>query len=152
MLLWEGACLVHDRFSEKELIKLKTRHPEAHIIAHPECPETLLNYADFIGSTTSLLRYVEARKGAEFIVLTEPGILHQMKLKSPRSVFFDVPGMGEAGCVACNNCPYMKLNTLEKLYACMKNQTPEITMPEALREEAHRSLKRMLEMSPSPLK
>jgi quinolinate synthase len=146
MLLWDGTCIVHEQFSEKELVKLKTRNPKALIIAHPECPEPLLKYADFIGSTSGLLNYTIEHAGKEFIVLTEPGILHQMKKKSPSSIFHDVPGTYGA-CASCNNCPYMKLNTLEKLYLCMQNEAPEITLPEPTRIAAKRSLDKMLEMT-----
>lgn len=147
MLLWDGSCMVHERFSEVELVKLKTRHPDAYVIAHPECPEALLNYADHIGSTSSLLKFTETHPGKEFIVLTEPGILHQMKLRSPGSRFYDVPGVGQGGCVSCNSCPYMKLNTMEKLYACMLARAPEITLDAATIEAARKPLERMLEMS-----
>ena len=146
MLLWDGTCIVHEQFSEKELVKLKTRHPQAHIIAHPECPEPLLKYADFIGSTSGLLNYTITNAGKEFIVLTEPGILHQMKKKSPGSVFHDVPGTYGA-CASCNNCPYMKLNTLEKLYLCIQNSQPEIQVEESIRLAAKRSLDKMLEIT-----
>lgn len=146
MLLWDGTCIVHEQFSEKELVKLKTRQPNALIIAHPECPEPLLKYAHFIGSTSGLLNYTIANAGKEFIVLTEPGILHQMRKKSVGSTFYDVPGTYGA-CASCNNCPYMKLNTLEKLYLCMKNGAPEITVPEDTRLAAKRSLDKMLEMT-----
>jgi len=151
MLLWNGACLVHERFSEKELIALKTRHPEAHIIAHPECPEALLRHAEYIGSTSALLHYTEARAGQSFIVLTELGILHQMKKSSPTSVFYDVPSVSGAAavgsCVSCNSCPYMKLNTLEKIYLCMKNRAPAIELSADLIALAKKPLERMLEMS-----
>ena len=146
MLLWDGACIVHERFSEQELVRLKTLHPQAHIIAHPECTENLLSYADHIGSTSSLLKFTQTRPGEEFIVLTEPGILHQMEKTSPGSTFHPVPGM-EKGCEACNNCPYMKLNTLEKLYICMRDQTPELTLDAQLMEDAKKPLERMLELS-----
>lgn len=146
MLLWDGSCVVHEQFSEKAVVQLKTRHPKAHVIAHPECTEALLAHAEHIGSTSSLIRFTAERPGQEFIVLTERGIIHQMKKASPGSVFHDVPGVNE-GCTSCNNCPYMKLNTLEKLYLCMKNRTPEITLPEEVRVSAKRSLERMLEMS-----
>ncbi len=145
MTLWQGMCIVHERFSEQELIKLKTRHPNAHIIAHPECPEAILKYAKHIGSTSSLLNYTIENAGEEFIVLTEPGIIHQMKEKSKGSTFYDVPSVGDA--CACNNCPYMKLNTMEKLYLCMKNKTPEIILDENLMNNARKPLERMLEMS-----
>jgi quinolinate synthase len=148
MVLWDGSCLVHERFSEIELVKLKTRHPSAHIIAHPECPEALLGYAHHIGSTSSLLGFTEARAGQEFIVLTEAGILHQMQKRSPGSVFHPVPSALDGGaCVACNTCPYMKLNTMEKLYLCMQNRTPELTLDPSLIVAARKPLERMLEMS-----
>jgi len=146
--------MVHERFSEQELIKLKTRHPEAAIIAHPECPEHLLRHAEHIGSTSSLIRYSGEHPGKSFIVLTEPGIVHQMKKASPGSIFYDVPFMDGGACVSCNNCPYMKMNTLEKIYACMKNRTPSIELPPDLMQRAKQPLERMLQMSisiPRPL-
>lgn len=147
MLLWEGSCIVHERFSEKELVVLRTKHPKAHIIAHPECPESLLNYAEYIGSTSKLIKFAEENQGDEFIVLTEPGIIHRMKQTSPASTFYDVPGVGDGACASCNECPYMRLNTLEKLYMCMVNRSPEITMAESLRLQAKGSLDKMLKMS-----
>lgn len=150
MLLWDGTCMVHERFSEQELIKLKTLHPEAHIIAHPECPETLLRYAEHVGSTSSLLRYTQERPGQSFIVLTEMGIFHQMKKLSPNSIFYDVPSVaGESvgACVSCNQCPYMKLNTLEKIYNCMKNRSPSLELSQDLITRAKKPLQKMLEMS-----
>jgi quinolinate synthase len=148
MTLWQGSCMVHEQFSEKELIMLKTRHPQAQIIAHPECPEALLNHADFIGSTSALLRFTEEHPNQEFIVLTELGILHQMKKRSPNSVFYDVPSLQQGGgCVSCNACPHMKLNTLEKLHLCLQNETPELTLSPALIEAAKKPLIKMLEMS-----
>lgn len=145
MVLWDGVCIVHEQFSEKELVKLHTQHPDAHIIAHPECPEHILQHAQHIGSTSSLLKFTEDRPGESFIVLTEPGILHQMRKRSPGSSFYDVPGMD--GNCSCNACPFMKLNTMEKLYLCMVNRSPSITLPEETRLEAKASLDRMLEMS-----
>ncbi len=148
MLFWDGSCIVHERFSEEELVKLKTRQPNAKIIAHPECPENLLNYAHHIGSTSSLLKYTEEHPGGEFIVLTEPGIIHQMKQRSAGSEFFPVPGMEEGGaCISCNNCPYMKLNTLEKLYLCMRERRPSIQLGADLIKDATAPLTRMLQMS-----
>ncbi len=147
MLLWDGSCIVHERFSEQELVKLQTRHPEAYVIAHPECPQSLLDYADHIGSTSSLLGFTEKHPGKEFIILTEPGIVHQMEQRSPGSRFYDVPGTGEGGCVSCNNCPYMKLNTLEKLYTCMQRREPSIELPAQTIEAARKPLERMLDMS-----
>lgn len=149
MVLWEGTCVVHEQFSERELVKLKTRHPEAHVIAHPECPEPLLHHAACVGSTSVLINYTKERPGETFIVLTEPGIIHHMEKVSPGSQFYDVPGTYGA-CATCNNCPYMKLNTLEKLYLCMARRQPEITVEEELRLEAKAALERMLEMSGQP--
>ncbi len=148
MVLWDGSCMVHERFSERELVALKTRHPNAHIIAHPECPEALLSHAHHVGSTSSLLTYTEQRPGEEFIVMTEAGILHQMKKRSPGSIFHPVPSALDGGaCVACNTCPYMKLNTMEKLYLCMLNQTPELELSPELIVAAKKPLERMLEYS-----
>lgn len=146
MLLWDGSCMVHEQFSEAAVVDLKSRHKDAFVIAHPECPEHLLRYADHIGSTSSLLKFTENNPGKEFIVLTEPGILHQMKKRSPGSRFYDVPGMSGA-CATCNNCPHMKRNTLEKLYMCLRDGTGEITLDEQTRVAAKRSLDKMLEMS-----
>ena len=150
MLLWDGSCMVHERFSERELVKLKTAHPAAHIIAHPECPEALLNYADHVGSTSSLLKFVEDHPGGEFLVMTEAGILHQMQKRSPGSVFHPVPGALDGGaCVACNTCEFMKLNTMEKLYLCMRDQTPELILSPELMAAARKPLDRMLALSTS---
>jgi quinolinate synthase len=151
MVLWDGSCMVHERFSEQELVKLKTRHPEAKIIAHPECPPALLAYAHHIGSTSSLLKYTETNPGQEFLVLTEAGILHQMQKRSPGSIFYPVPSALDGGaCVACNTCPYMKLNTMEKLYLCMLNREPELTLSPEMIVAAKKPLLKMLEMSPPP--
>lgn len=148
MLLWNGSCMVHERFSEEELVKLKTREPQAHIIAHPECPEHLLAYAHHIGSTSSLLQFTQERPGERFIVMTEPGILHQMQKRSAGSLFFPVPGMEAGGaCLSCNNCPYMKLNTMEKLYVCLRDGAPEIVLEDALIRAAAKPLHQMLAMS-----
>lgn len=148
MLLWDGSCMVHERFSEQELIKLKVQHPKAHVIAHPECPEALLNHAEYVGSTSGLLGFTEKRPGESFIVLTESGILHQMEKRSPGSQFYPVPSALDGGaCVSCNTCPFMKMNTMEKLYLCMRDQTPELTLPPELIIAAKKPLDRMLEMS-----
>lgn len=147
MLLWNGSCIVHERFSEKELVKLKTRHPEAYIIAHPECPPDILKYAHHTGSTSSLLKFTAEHHGKEFIVLTEPGIIHQMRQKSPGSIFHESPGIIDGACVSCNTCPYMKLNTMEKLYECMKTRTPELILTPELIKSAKLPLERMLVMS-----
>ena len=144
MLLWNGSCIVHEQFSEKELVKIITNHPQAKIIAHPECPEKFLEYAHHIGSTSSLLKFVEQNQGQEFIVLTEPHIIHQMKLKNPTGKFYDCPFIDKAGCTLCNSCPYMQLNTMEKLYLVMKNQNNEITLEQKLMEQARKPLLRMI--------
>jgi quinolinate synthase len=149
MTLWNGSCMVHERFSEQELVKLRTRHPNAHIIAHPECPQNILQYAHHIGSTSSLLNYTAQHPGKEFIVLTEPGIIHQMRARSAGSTFIEAPGIVGGACVSCNTCPYMKLNTMEKLIACMKSGSPELILPVSLMDAARKPLERMLEMSKS---
>jgi quinolinate synthase len=144
MVLWNGACMVHEIFSLEKITKLKIRHPEAKLIAHPECEDPVLRVADFIGSTTQLLKYTQQDNAKEFIVATETGILHQMQKGNPFKTF--IPAPPENSC-ACNDCPHMKLNTLEKLYLCMEFETPEITMDETLRTAAKRPIERMLEIS-----
>lgn len=144
MLLWNGACMVHEIFSVEKLKNLKQRHPEAKVIAHPECEEPVLALADFIGSTTGLLKFTQTDSAQSFIVVTETGILHQMEKRSPHKTF--IPAPPDNAC-ACNECPYMKLNTLEKLYLCMKYGQPEIIMPESLRLRAKLPIDRMLEIS-----
>lgn len=144
MVLWNGSCIVHEIFSEQKIVKLKEQHPNALVIAHPECEEQVLSHADFIGSTTGLLKYTQTNPVKEFIVATETGILYQMQKASPDKTF--IPAPPDNSC-ACNDCPYMKLNTLEKVYLCMKNEVPEVTIPEHLREDALKPLKRMLEIS-----
>ena len=144
MLLWNGACMVHEIFSLEKITKLKTRHPKAKFIAHPECEEPVLRLADYIGSTTGLLKYTETDDAMEYIVATETGILHQMMKASPHKTFIPAPPTNNC---ACNDCPHMKLNTLEKLYLCMKYELPEINMDEALRLAALKPIKRMLEIS-----
>lgn len=144
MLLWNGACMVHELFSLEKIVKLKNRHPEAQLIAHPECEEAVLRIADFIGSTTQLLKYSETSKVNTFIVATETGILHQMQKNAPHKTFIAAPP--DNAC-ACNDCPHMKLNTLEKVYLCMKYEQPEILMDENLRILAKKPIDRMLELS-----
>jgi len=144
MLLWNGACMVHEIFSLQKITKLKERHPDAKLIAHPECEDPVLRIADFIGSTTQLLKYTQTDKADSFIVATETGILHQMQQASPNKTFIAAPP--DNAC-ACNDCPHMKLNTLEKLYLCMKYEVPEITMDEQLRLQAKKPIDRMLELS-----
>ena len=144
MLLWNGACIVHEIFSQQKIIKLKIRHPDAKVIAHPECEEPVLALADYIGSTTGLLKFTREDPGKVYIVATETGILHQMQKLSPGKTF--IPAPPENTC-ACNDCPYMKLNTLEKLYLCMKYETPQIIMAEDIRIAAKKPIDRMLEIS-----
>ncbi len=144
MLLWNGACMVHEIFSLQKITKLKIRHPNAKVIAHPECEEPVLAVADYIGSTTALLKFSQVDTSQEFIVATEAGILHQMQKASPQKTF--IPAPPDNSC-ACNDCPYMKLNTLEKLYLCLKYETPEILMDEELRLAAKKPIERMLEIS-----
>ncbi|MGH9352686.1 MAG: quinolinate synthase NadA [Terriglobia bacterium] len=142
--LWQGACIVHETFSEQKLLRLKIRHPGAHVLAHPECEERVLRNADYIGSTTGILNYAKESPEREFIIATEPGIIHQMEKACPGKTF--IPAPPESNC-ACNECPHMRLNTLEKLYLCMKNRAPEILMDEDLRLGALAPIQRMLEMS-----
>ncbi|RPI19634.1 MAG: quinolinate synthase NadA [Ignavibacteriae bacterium] len=144
MVLWEGSCIVHETFSDKKIIQLKLEYPEALLIAHPECEETLLNRADFIGSTSALLKFIEENPANEFIVATEEGIIYQMQKKCPEKKF--IPAPPEENC-ACNQCPYMKLNTMEKLYLCMRDQKPEIILDEEIRLRALKPIQKMLEMS-----
>lgn len=144
MLLWDGSCIVHETFSARKIIALKTEHPNALLIAHPECEEIVLEKADFIGSTSALLKFTQESDADEFIVATEEGIIHQMKLKSSAKIFIPAPPV--ANC-ACNECPYMKLNTLEKLYLCMLEGKPELVLDEEIRLKALKPIKKMLEMS-----
>ncbi|MFN5333797.1 MAG: quinolinate synthase NadA [Bacteroidota bacterium] len=144
MLLWNGACMVHEIFSLEKITKLKRQNPSSKIIAHPECLESVLEIADFIGSTTQLLKYTQTDDANSFIVVTETGILHQMSKESPNKTF--IPGPPINNC-ACNDCPHMKRNTLEKIYLCMKYEQPEINMEESLRIAALKPLERMLELS-----
>ena len=144
MLLWDGTCIVHETFSERKIIDLQTEYPEAKLIAHPECEDALLNRADFIGSTSKLLKFTQEDSSLSYIVATEVGIIHQMKKASPHKLF--IPAPPEKNC-NCNECPFMKLNTLEKLYLCMKNGMPEITMDKNTLAKALKPIERMLEMS-----
>ena len=144
MLLWDGSCIVHEIFSDQKLTRMKIRHPNALILAHPECEEPVLRHADHIGSTASIRRFATESPATEFIVATESGILHAMQLDNPAKTF--IPAPPDNGC-ACNECPHMKLNTLEKLYLCMKHRAPELVMDEALRVAALRPIERMLAMS-----
>jgi len=145
MLLWDGACHVHEQFSVEKLVKLKSEHPGSLILAHPECKKTVLLMADFIGSTQALLNYATASDKTSFLVATESGILHEMQKRNPDKEFIPVPP-NDSTC-ACNECNFMRLNTLEKLYNCLLNETPEIKIDEAIRVKAVKPILRMLEMS-----
>ncbi|RAJ85480.1 quinolinate synthase [Chitinophaga dinghuensis] len=144
MVLWNGACMVHEIFSLEKIMKLKVRHPKAKIVAHPECEPAVLEVADYIGSTTALLKFTQRDSAEEYIVVTETGILHQMQKENPAKTF--IPAPPNNAC-ACNDCPHMKLNTLEKLYLCMEYEQPEITMEEKLRVAALKPIERMLAIS-----
>jgi quinolinate synthase len=143
-VVWPGTCVVHETFSEKKLIELMTRHPEAEVIAHPECEERVLKHAQFVASTSGLLRRVTESPKTAFIVATEEGILHQMRRAAPEKTL--IPAPPEADC-ACNTCPHMKRNTLEKLYLCLRDIRPVIEVEEAVRVKAKRAIDRMLEMT-----
>lgn len=146
MVLWNGACMVHEIFSREKITRLKERHPLAKFIAHPECEEAVLQMADYIGSTTGLLKYAINSDAKEFIVATESGIIHQMEKACPDKTFIPAPPNNNC---ACNDCPYMKRNTLEKLYLCLKNETPEVTVPMETIVAARKPIERMLEISAS---
>lgn len=144
MELWQGVCIVHETFSERKLVGLRTRYPQAKVIAHPECEPVVLEMADFIGSTSRLLQFTQESPEQTFIVATEAGILHQMQKASPGKTF--VPAPPEENC-ACNECPFMRLNTLEKLYVCLRDLQPRLELPEHLIEAAAKPIERMLELS-----
>ena len=144
MVLWQGSCMVHETFSEKKIVQLQIEHPEAEVIAHPECEPAVLRHAEYIGSTTALLNYCQTSSSRTFIVATEPGIIHQMQKQEPQKTFIPAPPLNQC---ACNECPHMRLNTLEKLYWAMKTRSPEITLPEDIRQAALRPIQRMLAMS-----
>lgn len=144
MVLWNGSCMVHEIFSLEKLIKLKAQHPQAVILAHPECEAAILEHAHFIGSTTALLNYSKKSDASEFIVLTETGIIHQMQKSSPGKTFIPAPPNNSC---ACNDCPYMKLNTLEKIYNTLKYEQPELLMSQELIDKAKKPITRMLELS-----
>jgi quinolinate synthase len=144
MLLWDGACMVHEIFSLEKIIKLQLQHPQAQLVAHPECEAIILDKADFIGSTTAILNYVKTNTCKEFIVATETGILHQMVKDSPQKTFIPAPPNNSC---ACNDCPHMKLNTLEKIYLTLKYEQPELLLPAHLIEAAKKPILRMLSLS-----
>ncbi len=144
MTLWEGVCIVHEVFSERKLLRLKVRHPDAKVLAHPECEEVVLRHADFVGSTSGIRRFARESDHDLFIVATEEGILHQMRKDSPQKTYIAAPP--ESGC-SCSQCPHMRLNTVEKVYICLRHEQPEVKMGEELRLRALRPIERMMEMS-----
>ncbi|MDS3860646.1 quinolinate synthase NadA [Thermosynechococcaceae cyanobacterium BACA0444] len=144
LLLWEGSCIVHETFSEKRIIALGLDYPDAKLIAHPECEPAILRHADYIGSTTALLHYTQTSPEQTFIVATESGIIHQMQRANPEKTYIPAPSISNCN---CNECPYMRLNTLEKLYYCMANQSPEVTVPPNIAAAARKPIQRMLELS-----
>ncbi|MCJ9429452.1 quinolinate synthase NadA [Kordiimonas marina] len=146
MLLWQGTCIVHEMFSEKELIKLMAKHPDAPVAAHPECPDQIVSHADHVGSTSSILKFATESDADTIIVATEPGIIHQMQKAAPHKTFIGAPG-ADGNC-SCNTCPFMALNTMEKLYLCLRDLGPEIDLDEETRVKAEKPLRRMLELSP----
>ena len=145
MVLWPGVCIVHEAFSETELLKLKAQHPDAPVAAHPECPPHIIDHADYVGSTSGILQFAKTFEGDTLIVATEPHIIHQMQLAIPEKTFIGAPG-ADGNC-ACNICPYMALNTMEKLYLALRDLQPQIVMDEGVRLAAKKSLDRMLEMA-----
>ncbi len=145
LVLWNGSCEVHETFSERRLVELKVTHPDAVVAAHPECPPAVLQHADYIGSTTGILDFARTSTAHRIIVVTEPGILHRMQRENPGKQLIPVPGADES--CSCNECPYMKKNTLEKLYLCLRDGTPEITLDAAIAERARAPIARMLELS-----
>ena len=147
MLLWDGACHVHEQFSLEKLIDLKKENPDAEIVAHPECKSVILKMADYVGSTQGLLNYVTNSEKKKFLVVTESGILHQMTKANPEKTFIPVPPELEGKTCMCNECKYMRMNTMEKLYLCLRDEKPEILIEEELREKAVKPILRMLEMS-----
>lgn len=145
MLLWDGSCIVHERFSVTELLKLKAQYPDAPVLAHPECPAPILELADYVGATSGILKQATDRDDQVMLVATEPHIIHQMQKAAPGKIFIGAPG-ADGNC-GCNMCPYMALNTLEKLHRCLRDLSPVIEVPEDIRIRAKHSLDRMLEMA-----
>lgn len=144
MVLWHGSCIVHEMFSEKKIVQLKVLHPEALVLAHPECEESILRHADHIGSTASIMKFAEKSEAKSFIIATEPGLIHAMRKAAPGKEFIAAPPTNQC---SCNECPHMRRNTLEKLYLCMRDLTPRLEMDEALRQRALLPIQAMLEMS-----
>ena len=145
MVLWNGACHVHEQFSVEQLVSLKKQYPEAKVLAHPECKNVVLMLADYIGSTQALLNYATESNDTTFLIATESGIIHEMQKRNPSKTFIPIPPV-DSTC-GCNNCQYMRLNTLEKIYNCLKNETPEILIEESIRVKAAKPILKMLEMS-----
>ena len=145
LVLWQGTCVVHETFSEKKLLAIQAKHPNAKIVAHPECEQSILRHADHIASTSGLIRYVRDSEAQQFIVATEAGILHKMQQQAPKKLL--IPAPPEDDTCACNVCPYMRLNSLEKLYLCLRDLQPQVNVPEQIRLRALRPIERMLEMS-----
>ncbi|MEN8182430.1 MAG: quinolinate synthase NadA [Myxococcota bacterium] len=145
LILWEGSCIVHEQFSAKALVKLRVKHPDAEVLAHPECDEAVLAQADFIGSTAKIIARSVESPARTLVIATEDGVFHQIRQKVPEKTLLQAPGLDES--CACNRCPYMRLNTLEKLAACLRDLEPQVTVPEEIRQRALRPLERMLELS-----
>jgi quinolinate synthase len=144
MILWNGSCQVHELFSEEKVIELTNAHPDAIVLAHPECPPNILKYAHIIGSTTKIIETAVTSEHQKFIILTEPGVIHEMKKRAPNKIYLDVPNLD--GC-SCNECPYMRLNTLDKMITALENLSPQINVPEEIRLKALVPIQRMLELS-----
>ena len=145
LIVWPGVCIVHEQFSAKRLAQLKQKHPDAEVLAHPECDEAVLELADFIASTTGIIRRAVDSKARTLIIATEDGVFHQIQKLAPDKTLIQAPGIDES--CACNQCPFMRLNTLEKLYLCLRDLRPEVSVPEAVRVAALRPIERMLELS-----
>jgi quinolinate synthase len=143
--VWQGTCVVHEQFSAKRLAQLKVRHPDSEILAHPECDQAVLDQADFVASTTGIIKRAVESSAKTLIIATEDGVFHSIEQKAPDKELIQAPGMDES--CACNRCPYMRLNTLEKLYLCLRDLKPEVTVPEDIRVQALKPIERMLELS-----
>ena len=148
LIIWPGSCIVHEQFSAKALAALRVRHPDAEVLAHPECEEAVLEQADFVASTTGIIQRAVESPAKTLIIATEDGVFHQIAQRAPGKQLIQAPGMDES--CACNRCPYMRLNTLEKLYLCLRDLTPEVALPEELRLRALAPIERMLELSARP--
>ena len=147
MIIWDGACHVHEEFSLKGILKLKKENPDAKLLSHPECKKNILNISDHIGSTSSIIKFSVSDNNKIYIVATESGIIHQMKIESPEKIFIPAPPIDSKNTCNCNECEYMRLHTLEKLYNCLKYELPEINLDEELRKKAEVPIRRMLEIS-----